>query len=171
MISSRGHCGHFRLCGLLFDTIKTSLLRKPLSRRNNNSRVLRSCRISADPACVAYQKHSQVSGLPKTIPLGIPRPSFRKQIHEQLFYRMWLHIRTRPPYNKNRNVLQCSNLQLARCRFSASRFAHIMSTQGSCKSCLQHSHAFASMHKQACTHAVHMHTCSQTHTLKRMHVF
>ena len=62
----------FAVC--CFDTTKTWFLRKPFSQRNNNFWVLRFFRISADPASGAHRKHSQASGLPKPIPLGIPRP-------------------------------------------------------------------------------------------------
>ena len=79
----------FAVCRL--NTIKTSFLRKPLSRRNNNFQVLRFLRISADPASGAYPKHSQASGLPKPMPLGIPRPIFCQKpigffIHSVLYY-------------------------------------------------------------------------------------
>ena len=73
----------FAVCRL--DTIKACFLRKPFSRRNQNFRVLRFFRISTDPTSGGYRKHSQASGLPKPIPLGIPRPIFRKRING-IFY-------------------------------------------------------------------------------------
>ena len=66
-----------------FNTINTSFLRKLFSRRNINFRVLWFFRISADPASGAYRKHSQASGLPKSIPLGIPRPISRKTVQRK----------------------------------------------------------------------------------------
>ena len=69
-----------------FNTINTSFLRKPFSRRNKNFRLLRTFRISADPASGAYRKHSQASGLPKSVPFGIPRPIFRKKSNGNRFY-------------------------------------------------------------------------------------
>ena len=69
-----------------FDTINSSFLRKPFSRRNKNFRLLRTFRISADPASGAYRKHSQASGLPKSVPFGIPRHIFRKKSNGNRFY-------------------------------------------------------------------------------------
>ena len=62
-----------------FNTRNTLSLRKLFSRRNNNFQVLWFFRISAAPASRAYRKHSHASGLPKPIPLGIPRPFFRQK--------------------------------------------------------------------------------------------
>ena len=101
--------------GLSFNTVKTAFLRKPFSRRNNNFRVLRFFRISADPASGAYRKHSQASGLPKPIPLGIPRPISRQKWIGLFFHSVLYYFHIWNPWNLKLSIsASCSQKKLNR---------------------------------------------------------
>ena len=93
-----------------FDTIRQSFLRKPFSRRNKNFRLLRFFRISADPASGAYRTHSQASGLPKPILLGIPRPIFREKSNGFFYSSVLYYFHIWNPWNLKLSIsASCSS--------------------------------------------------------------
>ena len=66
--------------------MKTSFERKPFARRTIHFRVVGNFWKSHHPASGESRKYSQVFGLPKPIPLGIPRPILRRQFNGKCFY-------------------------------------------------------------------------------------